>query len=238
MRYGILLSTAAALALTSPAIAADSASQTFITKAIQGNLAEVSIGHLAQDHGTTDGVRQFGQQLVADHSAANEKAKQAARALGVTPPTEPTAEQKSEHDKLAAESGPTFDKHFAQMMVDDHNKDIAEYQNEAQSQNDAAGQYAKDSLPTLQKHLSMAQALQNNPKGPAAPNRASNDSGAPYPGANSFTEAQTRTRIETAGFQNVTGLKIDDKGIWRGTATKDNKQVGVAMDYKGNVIQQ
>ena len=51
--------------------ASDRASQTFITKAIEGNLAEIQLGQLAQQKGASDGVRNFGQQLVADHSAAN-----------------------------------------------------------------------------------------------------------------------------------------------------------------------
>ena len=39
-----------------------------------------------------------------------------------------------------------------------------------------------------------------------------------------------------AGFSDVSGLTKDDKGIWRGTATKDGKSVKVALDYKGNVV--
>ena len=58
----------------------------------------------------------------------------------------------------------------------------------------------------------------------------------PFPGANSFTESQARSRIEDRGFTNVSGLKKDDQGIWRGTAMKDGKAVAVALDYKGNVV--
>ena len=45
--------------------------QAFLTDAIQGNLAEISMGQLAQKNGGSDGVRSFGQMLVQDHSAAN-----------------------------------------------------------------------------------------------------------------------------------------------------------------------
>lgn len=60
----------------------------------------------------------------------------------------------------------------------------------------------------------------------------------PVPGANSFTESQARSRIESRGFSNVSGLKKDDQSIWRGTATKDGKTVAVALDYQGNVVAQ
>ena len=60
--------------------------------------------------------------------------------------------------------------------------------------------------------------------------------GAPVAGANSFTEAQARKRIEDQGFSSVTNLKKDDKSIWRGTATKNGASVPVALDFQGNVV--
>ena len=62
--------------------------------------------------------------------------------------------------------------------------------------------------------------------------------GAPVAGANSFTEGQATARIESQGFTNVTGLKKDDSGIWRGTATKDGKTLNVGLDFQGNVVAQ
>ena len=59
--------------------------------------------------------------------------------------------------------------------------------------------------------------------------------GAVEPGANSFTEAQARSRLEAQGFGNVTELRKDDQGIWRGKAQKDGKSVSVGIDYKGTV---
>jgi hypothetical protein len=61
---------------------------------------------------------------------------------------------------------------------------------------------------------------------------------APVPGANSFTEAQARSRVESRGFTNVSGLMKDEQSIWRGKATKDGKDVTIAVDYQGNVVAQ
>jgi protein CpxP len=55
------------------------------------------------------------------------------------------------------------------------------------------------------------------------------------PGSNSFTESQARSKIEQAGYQNVTDLKKDDQGIWRGKAQKGGQTVSVGLDFKGNV---
>lgn len=57
----------------------------------------------------------------------------------------------------------------------------------------------------------------------------------PAKGANSFTEAEARRRIEAAGLSNVTGLTKDADGIWRGKAQqKAGGSVDVWLDYKGN----
>ena len=77
-----------------------------------------------------------------------------------------------------------------------------------------------------------------NPKGntPAVntPNSPPNP-GAPVSGANSFTEGQAKSRIESSGYTNVSGLRKDDQGVWRGTATKDGRSVNVSLDFQGNV---
>ncbi len=59
----------------------------------------------------------------------------------------------------------------------------------------------------------------------------------PLVGANSFTQAQVTERLQTAGYTGATGLKQDEKGIWRGTATKSGKSVGIAFDFKGNLVE-
>ena len=59
-----------------------------------------------------------------------------------------------------------FDRQFAKEMVEDHQKDIAAFQ-KASSMSDAAGMFAKDTLPTLQHHLQMAQSLNKDATGTA-----------------------------------------------------------------------
>jgi hypothetical protein len=60
---------------------------------------------------------------------------------------------------------------------------------------------------------------------------------APVSGRNSFTEGEAKSRIEKMGFFNVTNLKKDDNGVWRGRALRDGKTVDISVDYQGNVIQ-
>ena len=62
--------------------------------------------------------------------------------------------------------------------------------------------------------------------------------GAPVAGSNSFTEGQAKSRIESNGFSNVSELRKDDQGVWRGKAMKDGKSVTVSLDFQGNVTAQ
>jgi len=80
-------------------------------------------------------------------------------------------------------------------------------------------------------------AANPNAKTPAinSPNSPPNP-GAPVAGANGFTEGQSKSRIEANGFTNVTGLKKDDAGVWRGRASKGSQSMSVSVDFQGNVV--
>ncbi len=79
-------------------------------------------------------------------------------------------------------------------------------------------------------------APSTNGNTPAVATPGTKNPAAPVEGANSFTEAQAKERIENAGYTDVKGLKLDDKGIWMASAIKDGKSLSVALDYQGNVV--
>ena len=78
----------------------------------------------------------------------------------------------------------------------------------------------------------------NAPHNPAVKTTEGNNPGAPVAGANSFTQREAKSRIESRGFSNVSALKKDKAGIWRGKARKDGKVVNVSLDFEGNVVTQ
>lgn len=75
----------------------------------------------------------------------------------------------------------------------------------------------------------------DRPNNSAVNSSNQNNSNQPVAGANSFTEGQARSRIESAGFTNVTALKKDDNGVWRGKASKGGTSSDVSVDFQGNV---
>ncbi len=62
------------------------------------------------------------------------------------------------------------------------------------------------------------------------------DTVAPLEGANSYTQTQVEAMLTENGFTNVAGLMLDEKGVWRGTATHSAKNGAIAVDYRGNLF--
>ena len=135
------------------------ADKTFVEKAAVGGMAEVEMGKMAQQKGSSDQVKQFGSRMVDDHSKANDELKQVASSKGITLPTDLDAKHKSKMDKMQKLSGAQFDRAYMDDMVADHKQDVAEFKKQATSGKDSdLKSFAAKTLPTLEDHLKMAQS--------------------------------------------------------------------------------
>ncbi len=132
----------------------------FVMEAGPGGLTEVELGRLAAQKGQSADVKKFGQRMVTDHSKANAELKKLAASKGITLPTEMNAEQMAEHAKLAKLSGAEFDREYMTLMVEDHDKDVAAFLDEAKDGSDPdIKSFAAKTLPTLQEHQRMAKEI-------------------------------------------------------------------------------
>src|SRR5213075_454472 len=133
----------------------------FVTKAAQGNMAEVALGKMATEKSQNDDVKKFGQMMVDDHSKAEQELEGVASKNNLQVPKEVGAEQKAEQQRLEKLSGAAFDRAYMQMMVKDHVKDVAEFKKEANSTaaNSDLRDFAKRTYPTLENHLTQAKAV-------------------------------------------------------------------------------
>ena len=142
-----------AVAQDAPATKSSSLSakdKTFMKKAAKGGMMEVAMGNLAAQNGQSDDVKSFGKRLVTDHSKANNELKSIASQKGVTlPGKEPTLKWDS-------------DKVYVNMMVKDHEKDLAEFQEEAKTGSDPeVKKFAEDTAKVVQEHLELAKEIQS-----------------------------------------------------------------------------
>jgi putative membrane protein len=110
----------------------------FLRKAAEGGIAEVKLGQLAAQKGSSDEVKTFGQKMVDDHTRINLEMAHVADSMGVMLPKSMNKDDQAEYDKLNALSGNDFDMEYLAFMVKDHHKDLHEFRMEAASPTDPA----------------------------------------------------------------------------------------------------
>lgn len=88
---------------------------------------------------------------------------------------------------------------------------------------------------TASSAMAQTPAAQSGPNNNAVNSSGQNNSNAPVAGRNSFTEGQAKSRIEGAGYTNVTALQKDGNGIWRAKASKGGTTSDVSVDFEGNI---
>lgn len=133
----------------------------FVAIASSGGLAEVRLGELAQQRGSSQTVKDFGKRMVDDHTVANRKLQMVAGKEKMDISADLTPGDRATYAKLNNLLGPTFDRAYAVEMVNDHQKDIAEFEKEAKYGKDpAVRQLAQETLPSLRQHLELAQQME------------------------------------------------------------------------------
>jgi putative membrane protein len=156
-----ILLAASTIALSSPALATSHPhGLDFLHHAIEGDNSEIELGAMAAEHGANPRVRAFGRMLHQDHSQHRAEAAALAKRMHSFVPRSLSAEAIREKGKLSRLRGGDFDREFARYMVDDHRKDIGDYEDEANFRDKPAlTSMAEKTLPTLQKHLATAERL-------------------------------------------------------------------------------
>jgi putative membrane protein len=137
----------------------------FLTEAARGGLEEVQMGQLAREKGASQGVRDFGERMVTDHTRANDELKQIAMQKGATPPMELSHGEQSKLDHLQKVSGADFDKAYTKDMVKDHKKDVKAFRKASKDLDDPdLRAFAQKTLPTLEQHQQLAENLETTVK--------------------------------------------------------------------------
>jgi putative membrane protein len=127
------------------------------------NLEEIEIGKLAQTKSTNAEVKKFGKMLVDEHTKSASEVSTLAKTKNFTLPTSLTEDGQDKFNKLNEKSGVDFDKKFADMMVDGHEKAIDKIKKAAENAKDAdVRQWATNSIPVLTTHLEHAKVLKES----------------------------------------------------------------------------
>jgi len=134
----------------------------FAMDAAQGGLAEVKLGKLAAAKAESPDLKAFGQQMVDDHSKANNQLKAVAQAQNMTLPADVNSAQQAMYDKLSKLSGSEFDKEYVKGMLKDHQEDVKKFAREEKTGKDPQiKSFAAETLPVIQGHLEKIKSIQS-----------------------------------------------------------------------------
>jgi putative membrane protein len=143
----------------------NSADRDFVMNAAKGGKAEVELGRVASERATNPAVKQFAEKMVTDHTVADNNLQQVAQAKGITLPDEIPDEESRFKQQLTQMNGPEFDREYMQHMVNDHQKDVSEFQREAsQAQDPDVKNFAASTLAIIRQHLELAESTEKRLK--------------------------------------------------------------------------
>src|SRR5688572_6169633 len=131
----------------------------FAKNAALAGMTEVELGKLALAQSQDPKIRQFAQQMVADHGKANAELTRLAKSKNVQLPTRLDGEHQAMVQTLSAKSGAAFDTAYSEHMAKAHAKAVALFDGASMGSDAEFSSFAKKTLPTLKEHKEMADAL-------------------------------------------------------------------------------
>ncbi len=135
----------------------------FLDQAARSGLFEVKSSQLALQRSTNPTVKAFAQKIIADHTAANNRLKALAAKYGARPPAQVNTNQQALLNTLETMRGSAFDLTYLAQQVSAHFEAVdlfSSYSTAAAAPNQDVRQFASQTLPVLQGHVSLAQRTQ------------------------------------------------------------------------------
>jgi putative membrane protein len=136
------------------------ADRAFVHMALEGGMTEVQLGQLALQKSSNDDVKQFAQKMVDDHTKLGDAMKQVAQQMSVKAPDALSKKDRSAMAKLQALNGDDFDRAYIKDMVKDHEQDVKDFKQEAQTTlNPALRNVVVQGEQVIEAHLQMIQQI-------------------------------------------------------------------------------
>ena len=136
--------------------ASDNPDHGFLKNAAEGGLSEVELGHLAQEQGSSQAVKDYGAMMVRDHLVANRKLQTLAESKKVELPSDTTLMHKVWKKALSLKSGADFDEGYIEGQIEAHEDTLALLKKEIETGEDADTKaFAASILPKVEEHLAL-----------------------------------------------------------------------------------
>lgn len=126
----------------------------YLVAAAEVDMKEIELGKLAQTKSKNADIQALGKMMVDEHMKSSEETKALATTKNITLPAALTDKGQEAYKDLNDKTGNDFDKAYADMMVDGHEKTIEKMEKASENAADAdIRAWAAKMLPTLRKHL-------------------------------------------------------------------------------------
>ncbi len=134
----------------------------FAVKTTSRSMLEIQASELAQQKSSNQRIKDFSAMIVDDHVKVGDDLKSLAGMKNITLPPAPGEDHMDQLKKLTEKSGADFDKAYADIMIDEHEKSIKAFEEMASNASDAdLRAFAAKYLPTLRSHLDAVKGIKD-----------------------------------------------------------------------------
>jgi putative membrane protein len=134
----------------------------FIMMAAMGDRFEIESSELALENAKSEDVKEFAQQMIADHTANTKNLMQTVEGNGgeMTAPKSLDEQHQAMMDKLKAASDDNFDAAYIDAQVMSHQQSVALFSSYAENgDNETLKAFAQKQLPIIQMHYEHVQKM-------------------------------------------------------------------------------
>ncbi len=139
--------------------------QQFVTEAASSNSLEIAAGNLAITKGNSEQVREFGRQMVDEHTKVGQELTDLASNKQLSVSTEMIDKHRNQLERLQDKEGADFDEEFIKLMIDSHEEAVDLFADAAEGGNGVVDEdlrkFAEAKLPNLRRHLEHAERLKS-----------------------------------------------------------------------------
>jgi putative membrane protein len=130
-----------------------------IKNGLEGGMTEIAASKIALKNSQNQKVISLAQQMITDHTQADKTLDSIEFDKMLSEKDTISGEHKEMLDSLKTKTGTAFDRAYISMMIHDHKEAIDLFKDASDNKNQTIQDFARQTLPTIEDHLKMAQDI-------------------------------------------------------------------------------
>jgi putative membrane protein len=137
----------------------DDGGVSLIKNGLEGGMTEIAASKIALKNSQNPKVISLANEMITDHTNADKTLDSIENDKMLTEKDTISGEHKEMLDSLKTKSGAAFDRAYISMMIHDHKEAIDLFKDASDNKNQTIQDFARQTLPTIEGHLKMAQDI-------------------------------------------------------------------------------